>query len=237
MLDRARGRRAGLVESLQRNSRDLIDINNKFPQLAPNYAITSFYETKCWPNTESCIVEKMAAVTEESGDASVPADGDHASMCHFDSDEDLTFEVVCSKIREAACLGTADATPSVVGPPAIAALAADQNRGADWNEEPAGNKMAPVPKKAAPSKTVLVESAEEIVLESTEETVKYSKHKYTIRRQQPQQIEASAKSIPAEARLLPTPPAKEERFGGWLGLKRAQKQEAVEVAWRGVFHR
>ncbi len=97
---------------MKRDSDALADVNEKFRQIAPNYAISSFYETVHWPGTDTCIVDKTAARMQIDHEKETPLAADHAAMCCFSSIEDMDFNIVCDHILKATGIEAVDATSS-----------------------------------------------------------------------------------------------------------------------------
>ncbi len=95
---------------MKRDSDALADVNEKFRQIAPDYAISSFYETVHWPGTDTCIIDKTAARMQIDHEKEMPLAADHAAMCCFGSIEDIDFNIVCDHILKAAGIEAVDAT-------------------------------------------------------------------------------------------------------------------------------
>ncbi|KAK4223460.1 hypothetical protein QBC38DRAFT_487688 [Podospora fimiseda] len=98
---KGKGKTSGLVQAIIQNSEDLREITEDFVELGPEFPIASYFETRPWPGTDKVIVDKTSSVTTLPGDTAVPVDGDHVSMCQFETADDDTFRDVCKRISKA----------------------------------------------------------------------------------------------------------------------------------------
>jgi hypothetical protein len=128
---RPRGQPSALVAALATNSEQIAGLCEDFTQLAPQYAIISFYETKSWPNTSTPIVDQMSARLYLPHEEPVPLDVIHTDLCRFSGDDDSSFTLTCARIQRAARGVAVPMTPAPVAAPSLVPLpkvTAEQNR-------------------------------------------------------------------------------------------------------------
>lgn len=104
------GKKCKMIDVLANNTDDLIEIDEDFCRMAPDYTIMNFIELRVMPGAKKPIVDKTSAVKTEGTDGEcIPVDGDHITMCQFRSIDEDAFLKVCKVINRAA----AEAAPAI----------------------------------------------------------------------------------------------------------------------------